>query len=392
MKQSVKTFFILPLVALSCSTLFSQALTDNQAAFITGNLSDKTMAVRQSSGLEAKDLSESGLDFIISYGPLLGFNRELSALAVASALAVPKDGANDPEFSRRITEKLTKTFEICEDENIRIAVIEKLGSLSVVAPSPSTVSLLNSFLSEKETAPASAVIDTAIVALGKTGNKESFKIIYRAWVSNRWSQYESHIEEALVSLSAQSMSEVITLIASAPLEETDRFFTLLANSQTISKNFISEIAENALLKTIHIAEDASGSKKDSIPLQLASLKVITENHWSKATQIVIRYFSLAREEYEKNIMAEEDFISVIKNIALLSSLDCSATLSSYLQDLNKSVSKGAIPAESVVLAVISALGDLGDKAAFDNLLYATYLSYPQTVIDAARDALQKLKW
>lgn len=393
MKKSVKICFILSLLSL-CVPLFSQSLTENQKKFITGNLADKTSAVRKSSGLEAKDLSESALDFIISYAPLLGPDRELSALAIASALTVPKDGGGDKEYAERISAKLAKVFELCDDSTIRIAVIEKLSNLSALASSKETAALLNSFLAEKEgsNAPAGDVINTAVIALGKIGNTESFKIMYRVWSRNLWEQYSASINDSLILLSGRSMNEVISIISTGTIEEIDAFFTLLAKSEKISKNFIAEIAENALLKTIHIAEEMPGTASQTVHLQLESLKVVAENHWSKASQIVLRYFELAKDEYKKNILSAEDFISVIGNLKLLSSLETSAALSSYLADLNKSASAGAIPVESVVLSVISALGELGDKAAFDNLLYVTYLNYPETVIAAAREALQKLKW
>ena len=54
--------------------------------------------------------------------------------------------------------------------------------------------------------------------------------------------------------------------------------------------------------------------------------------------------------------------------------------------------KSFSPAESVVLAIISALGTVGDKNAFDALLGVTYYEYSDSVIAAARDALAKLKW
>ncbi|MDE6774155.1 MAG: hypothetical protein K2J14_05960, partial [Treponemataceae bacterium] len=76
----------------------------------------------------------------------------------------------------------------------------------------------------------------------------------------------------------------------------------------------------------------------------------------------------------------------------LASPDTAQALSAYLADLNRHAESNDMPAKPVVLAVISALGALGDKAAFDNLLYVTYLPYPQDVIAAARSALAKLKW
>ena len=50
------------------------------------------------------------------------------------------------------------------------------------------------------------------------------------------------------------------------------------------------------------------------------------------------------------------------------------------------------PSQAVVLSVINALGGLGDKTAFDGLLYVTYLNYPEDIVKAAKTALTKLKW
>ena len=48
--------------------------------------------------------------------------------------------------------------------------------------------------------------------------------------------------------------------------------------------------------------------------------------------------------------------------------------------------------ETIALALIGALGRIGNKSSFDTLLYVTYVNYPEPVIAAARDALARLKW
>ena len=48
--------------------------------------------------------------------------------------------------------------------------------------------------------------------------------------------------------------------------------------------------------------------------------------------------------------------------------------------------------EETVLALINSLGELADKAAFDNLLYIGFLNYPDKIQAAAREALNRLKW
>lgn len=97
-------------------------------------------------------------------------------------------------------------------------------------------------------------------------------------------------------------------------------------------------------------------------------------------------------EYEKNLVTAQEFAMAITNIAAVATSDTGQVLSSYLDFLNKSTEQNKAPVEAVVLSVINALGGLGDKSAFDYLLYVTYLDYPETVTTAAREALAKLKW
>ncbi len=68
------------------------------------------------------------------------------------------------------------------------------------------------------------------------------------------------------------------------------------------------------------------------------------------------------------------------------------TLSIYLGLLNSETEQTGTYNEQIMLAVIKSLGDLGDKTAFDYLLYVGYLNYPETIISASRDALARLKW
>ena len=67
-------------------------------------------------------------------------------------------------------------------------------------------------------------------------------------------------------------------------------------------------------------------------------------------------------------------------------------LTQYLVLINSYTEKGKGYDEQVVLAVIACLGQLGDKVAFDDLMYTQYLNYSAAVKKAARAALDKLKW
>lgn len=367
------------------SSLYAQVATEFQRKFIKGNIADKTAAVREADGDDA--LAIAGLDFAIGNRQLLGPDRDLSALAVASILSLPMHDTT-PKNGDVLAERLVQAFNRFEDETVKIAVLDKLVSSSYI--SPKSVALVNGYLlsARSQNATTKAAIRTA----GRIGDSKTFEIIYDAWKTGRWNLFTAETENALVMLSSDSLADAVKAISQASLTETYAFFTLLTKSEKNSQNFKAEIAENALSKAIYNTEDLSGSMEETVSLQLDAMKVISDTHWVRAAPLVIRYFSLAREEYEANVLAQDKFVSVIKSMAQLTSTGTAQTLSNYLADLNRKAEKSNYPAKPVVLAVIKGLGELGDKTAFDNLLYVTYLTYPQDIVAAAREALAKLKW
>jgi hypothetical protein len=382
-------FFCAPLAAQQSSA------SKTQIQFIKGNINDKTAAVRQSSGSGPDNLAEAGIDFCIMNSSVLGSDRDLSALAVASVLALPKDNATlTAEKASQLSEKLISVFSLFDDDTVRISVIERLVPLSQSSKSDKAVSLMNSFLKSEIDAnkSSSPVHRSAITALGDIGNSESYSIIYNCWKVKQWPQFSTEIEQALVDLSVTHIADAIKVFSVSKPADDYAFFSLIAENSKIPPEFKSEIAENALSGAIHSTDDLSGITKETVSLQLDSVHVISSNNWTRAAPLVIRYFALACEEYAAQVLSEDQFVDVIHCTTALASSDTASTLSDYLAELNRNTEKGSIPSKSVVLAVISSLGALGDKTAFDNLLYVTYLNYPDEVIAAARDALAKLKW
>ncbi len=381
----MKKFVTRCCIGVMMTSLFAQVVTEAQRKFIKGNIADKTAAIRESSGEEA--LAQAGLDFAISNRQFLGADRDLSALAVASILSLPSNESSQ-KASDALSEKLVKAFNQFEDETVKIAVLDRLVAAKYI--SPKAVELVNGYLfttrEENDTTKA------AINAAGKIGDSKTFEIVYEAWKNKRWPSFKTETENALIALSSASLADSVKAISMASLSETYAFFTLLTKTEKNSQNFKAEIAENALSKAIYNTEDLSGHMEETVNLQIDAMKVISDNHWVRASPLVIRYFALARQEYEANVLAQDKFVSVIQSMAQLTSTGTAQTLSNYLADLNRNAEQSMYPAKPVVLAVIKGLGVLGDKAAFDNLLYVTYLTYPQDVIAAAREALAKLKW
>ena len=127
-------------------------------------------------------------------------------------------------------------------------------------------------------------------------------------------------------------------------------------------------------------------------------EVLAENKWSHSANVMNENILLAKKAYEKGEMTQSDFVKLIQLSPKVPSNALAKTLTEFLSECNGRVeklsadNKSEMPARSVVLALIIALGELGDKTAFDTLLYTSYLSYPVEVTDEAKKSLAKLNW
>ncbi|HNY22932.1 MAG TPA: hypothetical protein PKO22_12370, partial [Treponemataceae bacterium] len=128
-----------------------------------------------------------------------------------------------------------------------------------------------------------------------------------------------------------------------------------------------------------------GLLKDS----MADLKRL---RWSQAGSAVTKYFYSVQADYKIGKMGIDRLIPVINCMGSMQSNEAAQALSIFLGLLNSETEQKKTYNEQLMLAVIQALGDLGDKTAFDYLLYIGYLDYPESVKKASRDALARLEW
>ena len=98
------------------------------------------------------------------------------------------------------------------------------------------------------------------------------------------------------------------------------------------------------------------------------------------------------EDFSRGTIAKVRALQAIRTLGALESEDAARTLSLQLARTNAEVERAGRWDEEITLALVEALGALGHRSAFDSLTYVTYLSYPETVQFAAREALSRLKW
>ncbi len=387
----MKKIFLLTFALLLSAEFLYSGTSEAHKKFIRGNLSEKTSAVRESSGTDNGHLAQIALDFVLLNKPLLDNERELAPLAVAAILALPKDGFSSQELNDGSAQKLMKIFEQFSDDNVKITILDKIPSFNVNNNS-GVIKTINDYLRKSSESGNNFSLKAAINCAGKIGNSESFEILYEGWNLNKWPDAKEETQENLVLLSQNNVAEVVKVISRSKIDDNYRFLSLLKEKSKNNQIFISEIAENSLSQAIHNREIKNEFSSDEINYQLMSLKILSDNKWSRASSLIVKFFSIARLEFESNVLSAEQLIQVIDCTAGSGSIEAAHALSDYLAYMNRNVEQNKMPPKNVVLAVINNLGALGDKTSFDNLLYVTYLSYPEEVITASRDALSKLRW
>ncbi len=378
------------LISLSFCAIYTNAeVKQYESEYIKGDIVQKEEAVKKAA-LEGDNIfCLQALDFALQAQDVLGDDVEIYDLAEISVQSLKYRAAPDSVINE-IAQKLSQVFAQFQAPRIRIAVLKQFRNF----PSFSAVSLVNSYLTEQ--AQKTVYMDTvtleALHFLRDYGNSTSFSIMFISDLMGIWTEQREELQASYAPLADSCKNEIISILSGLNTEKKKEAVLLIAENKNISKKICGEIAENVLSWSISNMGDNSDIQKGFIDLQLTCASVIASTQWTRASALMTDYFNIARNEYENNILEPAEFAVLIQDIASVGSSKTGQVLALYLDFLNRSMENNVAPVEVVVLSVINALGELGDKTAFDYLLYVTYLDYPDEVVMAARNALAKLKW
>lgn len=387
-----KSFFILTVLFFT-SYLFSMG-SKNQRNFVKGNIIDKTEAVKAASEVEIVDLAKAAIEFSLNYKEILGDDSELSALAISGITALPVEYIENSNMAEKnlISEKLIGLYSVFEDENVKIAVLNKISSFKFSVEN--FIPVLNDFVKNSSVNEENVVLLKSVVnTLGSIGNNQSFIIMLGALSEKKWEPLFENLEKSLCMLAEPLEKEILDILRRGNIKDCRRLFDLIVKKSENSQIFKAEIAENVLLRTIYIYENSNSTGEDLISLQLECFDFLKKLKWTRASNTIVSYLKTARSEYDQKLLEEDKFCEIITGVSDVAPIGAIQPLATYLIFLNsKMEEKSSDVSENLVLAIIKSLGAIGDKNAFDALLGVTYFEYSDSVIAAARDALAKLKW
>lgn len=362
-----------------------------QMLFTKGNIAQKIQAVDFAGKDNNYVFLSDCLDFCIQSNSLIGPDADIDNLTI-NVLKNFNNTASLMELNdvKLVCKKIQSCFKNFSSEQVKIACLNRFA----VFNNPENVKFVNDYVSDKalNNQPMTSVILSAVNLMGKIGNNESFSILFAADIANVWPKYSSYIQSAYSTLAVNASADLINLFTKAPVEQKLMVLNLIKNSSEIPEFVKGQLAQKSLsMSIINIDEEQDISPAQN-KLMSESVNLLAQTNWSMSSEVVADYFPLAQSLYQKEQISAEDFISIIQSCTQIASQNMVLPLIKYLNFLNRSTQENKPVNTQVVLSVINSLGGLGDKQAFDELLFVTYLDYTQEVLEAAKSALDNLKW
>ena len=178
------------------------------------------------------------------------------------------------------------------------------------------------------------------------------------------------------------------IIEDNPAEEKYAAFRAAVNSESFSLAERGRLAELALQQAL--LDD--GGNADMTAMRYAAVLSLTGFRWTRAVDSAIAHYYRTQEEFQNDGDVKERFIEAIACLGAVGNSQAALVLGLQLGLINARAERtGSFDAE-ITLAIVQALGLIGDNGAFDNLMAVRNLPYPENIKAAAREALDRLKW
>ncbi|MBQ0166973.1 MAG: hypothetical protein KBT02_07705 [Treponema sp.] len=354
--------------------------------FVSGTITDKTEVIEKAAEYPgAERLIADGLSFADTNASLFDNEQPMISLAAKAVQNADKcDGAETYNLVMNIFQKFS-------DSSVRQAAFNYL--LKTKRTSDKTASIIENYavtlLNERNDDEGHLL--SCIAVLDKIHSNTSFRVLFDYASSPYLSdEVKSAALAAMNRLTDVYRISMLSIITDSPVPNKLSALQMILENEMNSDILRAEAAESALSTSIIHAGDTFDSSL--IDLQMMALAELRRLSWTKSASLAADFFSVARSEFEAGNLLPGQFIEVIESVKELSVVKAGTLFTDYLNYINANVENGLSCSVPVVLAVISSLGSLGDKVAFDALLYVSYVSYPDEVILASREALARLKW
>ncbi len=371
----------------------SKLLEAYKRNFAIASLDVKIQILKDAAKSESKEMGPlylQAIDFVLDNASLIASDTRFRQLSVIAATQIATIGYEKAKYS------LWKLFQLDENTSVRIQTIR---ALSVVAKGDKEIiESINKWLDARNNSfksgkiPDLQVVAEVVRSLGELGDPSSFPLLFSSMILGYSDNITTLAKEALFKIKGDLKEMLIGIIKNQPIGEKKAALEMALESEKLTDDEKGEIAQTALDIALDYSANNTLERQTSREIRFIAIRALSERKWSKATDLVIEHLNRTIEEYEKGITDKSRLLEAITCLGNMGTHKAALRLTQYLVLLNSYTEKGKGYDSQIILAVLSNLGKLGDKVAFDDLMYTQYLNYSNSIKKEAKKALEKIKW
>jgi len=394
-RMRIKAAALAALIA-SAAAAFAQEADDlvrsYQRNFVRSSLSIKIDVLRQAADYKDADMGplyRMGVRFALDNAQYLQSDVQLRDVAALSVAGLRRNGTVDA------VPDLWALFQVFKEPYVRVPVLEALGDLA--AGNSQASHNLNTFLYNQNamrragTMPDFQVIEACVLALGKLGSATSYSVLFSTYATGYSESITRKSLEAMSRIQGDYKGYLVEVIREDSTIERSAALKAAIENPAFSDADKAEVAESALDMALTYTSSNAVDLQIVKEIRSRAMRELGARGWSKASSLAVRAFNQANAEYARGTGTKAAVLEAISLLGSMRTTEAAEALTLQLQLLNAKEDAGDALDEQMTIAVINNLGALGDKVAFEHLLFVGYLGYPETIKVAAREALKKLK-
>jgi hypothetical protein len=358
---------------------FSRADLSAKAQILDNAAIDKTLAA------EIGQFYEYALQFALENSALLKNDHAMLRMIDTALVGLGKTG-----YSSSL-DTLWKLFIEYPDSTIGAEILITTGKLG--KRNKTVVDNVNNYLTEKNTlyrsgSPVNYVmISACIIAIMDLNDSSSYPALFAVVCSGYPDVIKSEAQGALDLISGNLKQFLSNMVEKGSPSEKFFAFTVGMNSIKLTVPERGQLAELALEQSLTNEENA-----DLTAMHFAAVRALTQLRWTRANNLAIRHFYRVQTDYQNHTAAKEQFLEAIALLGAVGNSDAALALCLQLGLINARTERTGEFDEEITLAIVRSLGLIGDKAAFDLLLNVSNLMYPDNILAAAGEAIDRLRW
>ncbi|MCL2411162.1 MAG: HEAT repeat domain-containing protein [Treponema sp.] len=330
------------------------------------------------------------LDNFLSFDDLNDMNT-ISGIAIQGLVHENRVGEIDVFY---VLNLLWELFNGYPEPEIKAEIAVALGYIG--RGNRVLIDSLNSYLKNKnDSFRAGETVDYIVVsaiisALMELGDSTSYPALFSIISSNYPEVIVSEALGALEIIPGDLSRFLLNAIETYPPNEKFSAFRIATSSDRFSVSERGLLAEAAL--TQGLLSPINEGNADLDAMRYAAVLELTRLRWTRANTLAIRHFHRVQADLLQNNVPKGRLLEAIACLGAVGNSDAAFILGLQLDLINLEMRASGFYNPEITLAVVKALGLIGDNAVFGKLQTVINLPFTDNIVAAAKEAADRLRW